>query len=72
MKGVQAWNYSAFHQRCSATGYVDVVDFAGFKYVRCSKCQVLCNLDAIGVKYEDYGSACKEVIYDGEPSADNG
>lgn len=66
MKGVQAWNYASFHRPCATDGFVDVIDFAGFKYVRCGKCMVLCNLDAVAIKYDDYDSAQKEVIYDGD------
>jgi len=68
MKGVQAWNYAAFHANCATSGHVDLIDFAGFKYIRCSHCMVLANLDAIAIKYPDYLSATKEVIYDGDGS----
>ena len=68
MKGVQAWFYGTFHDRCATDGMVDLIDFAGFKYIRCSRCRVLANLDAISVKYEDYESAMKEVVYDGDGS----
>jgi len=74
MKGVQAWNYATFHRECATTGHVDVIDFAGFKYIRCGKCMVLCNLDAVAIKYPDYEAACKEVVYDddaGGSSPDN-
>ena len=61
MKGVQAWYYGAFHPQCRATGHVDVVEFAGFKYLRCANCGVLANLEAISPKYDDYEACMKEV-----------
>lgn len=71
MRGVQAWNYASFHHSCATLGQVELVDFAGFKYVRCGKCMVLANLDAVATKYQDYESACKEVRYEDDGISDS-
>jgi len=75
MKGKQAWDYSAFHATCRTNGYVSLIDFAGFKYVWCIRCAVLCNLDAIAVKFEQYTAAMAslpEEVSRGDVSPDNG
>ncbi len=59
MKGVQAWDYGKFHSACRAESAVHVVEFAGFKYVECLACGVLCNLDAIGTKFGSYEAALR-------------
>lgn len=72
MKGVQAWFYGAFHPLCRANGNVDVVDFAGFKYVRCVACGVIANLEAVAPKYQSYDECIKEVPSGNGSSPSNG
>jgi len=59
MKGVQAWDASAFHAPCRQLNITNVqpIDFAGFKYLYCFLCGVLCNMEAVSPKFEKYTEA---------------
>lgn len=63
MKGVQAWNYEHFHRTCRVASRENVLilDVAGFKYVGCNRCGVLCNLDAIAQKFQTYAEASQSL-----------
>lgn len=55
MIGARAYDCRAFHPGCEG---VTVVDVGGFANLWCPTCRVLCNLEAVAPKFEEYKEAC--------------
>ena len=55
MEGVRAYDCSGFHPQCLG---VEVVDIGGFGWLWCPVCGVLCNMEAVSPKFQDFNSAC--------------
>lgn len=60
MKGIQAYDISAWHPLCTN---IQIVDIAGFAHVYCPSCRILANMQAMCPKFaskNDHDNVVKE------------